>query len=389
MQRPTMQRYDVIVVGTGGIGSAAAFHLASRGARVVGLDRFPPAHDRGSSHGQTRLIRQAYFEHPDYVPLLLRSYELWRQLEQTVGRRLLFESGLLLGGPADGEVVQGVLRSAAIHGLPIERMTAGEAAARWPAIRMHDAWAVIHEPRAGHLLVEECVRAHAEAAVRAGARLEHGVAVRSWRATDAGGVIVETDRDTFIADRLVLTAGPWAAGLLRLAAPPLVVLRKSLFWHEPGPEAAAAHAAGKFPCFAFDLPAGFFYGFPPLDHRGIKIAEHTGGLPVNDPLLVDREMDPEERRRIEDVIAAHLPGVGRLPTAHETCLYTMSPDGHFLVGPHPEHPQVAIAAGFSGHGFKFASVMGEILADLALGDTGDRPVPHPIGFLSPTRFTAA
>lgn len=377
---------DAIVVGTGGIGAAAAYHLAARGARVIGIDRFPPVHDRGSSHGHTRLIRKAYFEHPDYVPLLLRAYELWRELEQAVGRSLLVESGLVIGGPPDGEVVKGVLRSAEIHSLPIESMTPAEASARWPAIRMPDDWAAVHEASGGYLFVEECVRAHIEAAQRAGATFEHGVTVRSWRAAD-GGVIVETDRGTVSADRLVLTPGPWAADLLRMPCLPLQVLRKSLFWYEPS--AGPAVTAGEFPCFAFDAPTGFYYGFPALDDRGLKIAEHSGGRPIADPLEVDPTIDAGEQSRVEAVLADHLPGVGRRCLAHKTCLYTMSPDSHFAVGSHPDEPRVAVAAGFSGHGFKFASVMGEIMADIVLGDTAARASAHPIGFLSPRRFGAA
>jgi len=377
-----MQRFDVIVIGTGGMGASAAMHLADRGARVCGLDRFPPGHDRGSSHGQTRLIRLAYFEHPDYVPLLRRAYELWRRLQTAAGRPLLVESGLLLAGPQDGEAVKGTLHSAAVHGLPIERMTAREAMRRWPALKLPDEWAAVHESCAGYLFVEEAVKAHAAAAVARGARLEHGVAVRGWHVDNGGGaVVVETDRGTYQADRLVVTAGPWAHDLIRMPTLPLQVLRKSLFWYEPGSAARAAHAPGRLPCFAFDAPAGFFYGFPSLDERGVKIAEHTGGTPVPDPLAIDRGVDQRERARIEAVTADHVPGLSRSPSDHTVCLYTMSPDGHFVVGLHPEQPRVSIAAGFSGHGFKFASVMGEILADLAL----DGRTAHPIGFLAPAR----
>jgi len=382
-----MQRFDVIVIGTGGMGAAALMHLAARGARVCGLDRFPAGHDRGSSHGQTRLIRMAYFEHPDYVPLLRRAYALWQALEAATGRSLLVESGLLMAGPADGEVVAGSLRSAAIHGLSVERMTTAEASARWPSFRLPEDWVAVHEPCGGYLMVEECVRAHAAEAVRMGARIGPGTTVRGWRTVgsgDHGGhLIVDTDSGSYAADSLVITPGAWAADLLQLPTPPLRVLRKSLFWFEPEPAVRAAHAAGRLPCFAFDGPTGFFYGFPAIDGRGVKAAEHSGGMPVTDPLAVDRDIDPAELGRVEAVLAAHLPGVhGRLQ-AHATCLYTMSPDHHFLVGLHPGHARVALAAGFSGHGFKFASVMGEILADLALeGRTG-----HPIGFLAPGRWT--
>jgi len=376
-----MRRFDVIVVGLGGIGSAAACHLASRGARVLGLDRFPIAHDKGSSHGQTRLIRLAYFEHPDYVPLLRRAYELWRDLEARTGRQLLVESGLLMAGPRDGAVIAGALESAATHGLGVEQLTVAEACSRWPVFALPESWAVVHERQAGYLFVEQCVAAHAAAAERAGASLETGVQVHGWRA-DGTGVIVTTDRGECAADRLVLTPGPWAAGLLQFPALRLSVLRKSLFWYQPAAAAASSFAAGACPCFAFDAPAGFFYGFPSIDRRGVKIAEHSGGRPVADPLDFDREVDAAEERAIEAIIASHLPTLGVTRADHAVCLYTMSPDHHFVVGLHPGHDRVAIAASFSGHGFKFASVMGEALADLAL--TGTTPLP--LGFLSPTRF---
>ena len=373
--------HDTIVIGTGGMGAAAAFHLARRGSRVLGLDRFAVGHDRGSSHGQTRLFRTAYYEHPDYVPLLRRAHDLWRDMEGEGGQPLLVESGLVMAGPATGEVIAGSLASAREHGLAVERLTAAEAQARWPALRVPESWAVVFEPGAGHLLVEDCVRAHALAAMRAGADLRSGVTVHGWR-IDHGRAIVETDAGSFAADRLVLCPGAWAPGLVQLPRVPLTVLRKSLFWFAPEPPLLARHAPPALPCFAFDTPTGFFYGFPALDARGVKVAEHSGGRVATDPLTLDRAVDPDERRRIERWLGDHLPGVGRTLTDHAACLYTMSPDHHFLLGLHPEHPQVAIAAGFSGHGFKFASVVGEILADLAT--TGR--TSHPIGFLAPDRF---
>jgi sarcosine oxidase len=376
-----MNACDVLVVGTGGMGAAAACHLARRGVRVLGLDRFPVAHDRGSSHGQTRLIRLAYYEHPDYVPLLRRAYALWHDLEREAGRPLLVESGLVMAGPAAGEVITGALASARTHALPVEQLTATEATARWPALRVPEAWDVVYESTAGYLFVEECVRAHAAAATRAGAELRSGVTVHGWRVAE-DGVVVETDAGAFTAARLVLCPGAWAAGLLQLPAVPLTVLRKSLFWYAPARGREAEHAAGRLPSFAFDTAAGFFYGFPALDGRGIKVANHSGGRTVADPLDLDRAVDPEERRQIERWLGDHLPGVSHSLTDHAACLYTMSPDHHFVLSLHPAHPQVALAAGFSGHGFKFASVVGEILADLAT--TGR--TSHPIGFLSPDRF---
>jgi sarcosine oxidase len=377
-----MRCFDVIVAGAGGMGTAAAAHLARRGRSVLALDRFPPGHGRGSSHGQTRLIRLAYFEHPDYVPLLRRARELWRALEHETGTPLLTECGLLSSGPADGDVITGTMRSARDHGLAVERMPAHEAMARWPAFRIPVGWESVFEREAGHLAVEACVRAHAEVAARHGVVIEADHDIRGWR-VEGGAVIVETSRESISAGRLVLCPGPWAADLVRLPAIPFTVLRKSLFWYRSTAGLSPADATS-LPAFAFDTPRGFFYGFPALDARGLKLAEHTGGRVVTDPLHVDRAIDAAEQATIEGWLTDHLPGVGHARTAHEVCLYTMSPDHNFVVGLHPEHPQVAVAAGFSGHGFKFASVIGEVLADLALTGT----TPQPVGFLSPQRFPA-
>ena len=379
-----MKHFDAIVVGTGGIGSAALFHLASRGARVLGLDRFPVAHDRGSSHGHTRLIRLAYFEHPHYVPLLVRAYQLWRELEFAVDRSLLVETGLLMAGPASGDVLSGAMRSAALHSLPLEPLWPSEVVTRWPGLQLPEAWAAVYEACGGYLLVEECVRSHALAAERAGATFEHGVSVRGWNSPkDGRSVIVTTDRNTYAADQLILAPGAWASDLLQLPDVSLQVLRKSLFWYEPQPAWHTAYDAGNFPCFAFDAPNGFFYGFPRIDARGVKIAEHTGGRPLDDPLEIDRGIDAAEQDRVARVLTEHLPGISGHCTAHDACLYTMSVDRHFVVGRHPDHARVCCAAGFSGHGFKFASVIGEILADLATVGHTDMP----IHLFSPGRFS--
>jgi sarcosine oxidase len=372
---------DVIVIGGGGMGSAAAAEISRRGRSVILLDRFPPPHDRGSSHGQSRLIRLAYFEHPDYVPLLHEAYRLWRRLEADVGRALLTESGLVLCGPPDGEAVRGTLHAAAVHGLEVECLDAATGMARHPGLRLPADWLVVHEPRGGWLRVEDCVRAGLDLAVRHGARLDTPVTVRGWSRTGSG-FVVDTDRGRYAAERLVIAAGPWAGALVDLPALPLVVLRKGLFWFQPAVEHRGTLAAGAFPCFAFDTPAGFYYGFPAIEGGAVKVAEHSGGTVVTDPLTVDRGIDAGELARVEEILAAHLPAACGPRVAAATCLYTMSPDGHFILGPHPRHPGVAIAAGFSGHGFKFASVVGAILADLALEGATD----HPIGFLSPERF---
>lgn len=373
-----MDRYDAIVLGTGGVGSAALAHLARRGARALGIDRFPPGHDRGSSHGQTRLIRQAYFEHPDYVPLLLRAFDLWRELEADCGETLYHQVGLVEIGPPDGEVLEGVRASAQAHNLPIETLSARETMRRFPGFRVPENCEAVFETRAGYLFVERCVRAHADQAVRRGARLHTGETIRSWRA-DGSGAVVETDRGRYAADRLVITAGPWAGSLLGELQIGLRVVRKPLFWFAPRGDAYRADRG--CPAFYYELADGCFYGVPQIDDAGVKVAEHTGGVEVDDPLNVNREVDPAEQRRAASFVGEFLVDASTECTGHTVCMYTMTPDAHFVVDRHPHHPQVAFAAGLSGHGFKFTGVLGEALAQLALeGSTS-----LPIGFLSVAR----
>jgi sarcosine oxidase len=359
-----MARYDAIVVGaSGGAGSAAAYHLSRRGARVLGLDRHPAGHDLGSSHGKTRVIRMAYFEHPDYVPLLRRAYALWDELENESQKNLFHRTGVVEVGAPDGEVVPGVLASAFIHKLEVEQMAGADAMRRFPGLLVPEGLDVVYEPSGGFLDVEDCVVAHADGAARAGATLRTGEEVTAWHATH-GGVEVTTDRGHYSADKLVLAPGAWASTLLADLGVRFTTLRKTMWWFDaPRPEHQAEHGC---PVFLYELPEGVFYGTPAVGASGIKVAEHTGGRIVPAPRGDDRHEDAEERARVAAFAQRYLPGVGTRLLTHAVCFYPMSPDDHFLIGVHPEHERVVFAAGLSGHGFKFTSVLGEALADLAL-----------------------
>lgn len=370
--------WDCIVLGVGGMGSAAAAHLARRGVRVLGLEQHPLVHDWGSSHGETRIIRKAYFEHPDYVPLLQRAYENWRSLEAEQGRRLFEPTGLFLCGPESGEAVGGTLLAAKQHSLPLESLSPAEARRRFEGFRFPEESRIVFERDAGFLHVEACVRAHCDSAQQHGATLRSGETVCRWT-SDGRTVRVFTDREIYEAASLIITAGPWASRLLREIRVPLVVLRKVLLWFESRP------AAYRFtPCFLYEEPEGEFYGFPSLDGTSIKVAEHTGGDTVDDPALVDRLLHPADVERVRTFVTSRLSGVSGTVLKHRVCLYTKTPDSHFLIDRHPEFRNVAVGAGFSGHGFKFASVIGEVLADLALnGETS-----LPVGFLGLHRFSS-
>lgn len=375
-----MSTYDAIVLGTGGVGSAAVFHLARRGLRVLGLDRFEGGHDRGSSHGQTRIIRQAYFEHPDYVPLLRRAYQLWPELEERRGEKLYDEVGLLEIGPRDGVVLPGVMKSAREHNLDVVELSGAEVIRRFPGFVVPDGHDAVFERRAGYLLVEQCVLAHLNEAKKLGADLQTGEAVTGWK-TNGAGVTVETESSQFSAGCLVITAGAWASQMLTDLGIPLRVVIKHLHWYAN--DRKEYRQDGGCPTFFCETDDGsYFYGFPQFDERGVKIAEHSGGSRVDDPLTADREIDLNDRRRVEEFLAYYLPNVSKTPTGHATCLYTLSPDEHFIVDRHPQHEQVAFAAGLSGHGFKFTGVLGDVLSDLVMDGKTDQP----IDFLRCNRF---
>ena len=359
-----METYDCIVAGVGGAGSAALYHLARRGLKVLGIDRFTPGHDRGSSHGDTRIIRMAYFEHPDYVPLLERAHQLWDKLEDTRGERLRFETGLLQAGPAGGFIVDGVLRSAREHNLEVEELEAASAQRRFSGFRLADSMTTVYEKQAGYLLVENCVKAHAAEAVVQGARLETGVSITGWKERD-GEVVVTTDGGVFRAAKLILTPGAWAPDLLDKLRMPLEVRQKHLYWFRC-PEKRYRDSAG-FPSFVFETPEGFFYGFPSIDAESIKIARHSGGDKVEDPLHIDRGLNEEDLAATRDFLARYLPGVEHDILRHESCFYTCTPDEHFILDRYPGSEKVVFAAGLSGHGFKFTSVLGDILACMSSG----------------------
>lgn len=386
------EQFDVIVAGVGGFGSSCLYHLAKQGRRVLGLDRFPPGHDRGSSHGDTRIIRQAYFEHPDYVPLLLHAYDLWRELESESGRDLLTVCGLMLSGPPDGEVITGAFTSSREHGIAIESVARSDAADRFPGFRIPEGFDAVFEPQGGFLRVEDCVHAHVELACGHTAECRSDEPVIDWT-SDGRTVRVRTEHGEYEAAALVITAGAWAADLLtggststesataaEEIASRLEVRRKPLLWNPVRSDAFNLDNGG---CgFLFEMPEGYFYGFPSLDGQTVKLAEHTGGEVVIDPLHLDRSLRDSDVNSVAQFASKVMPGIDPKPLRHSICMYTLTPDSHFLVDRHPAHDNVWFGAGFSGHGFKFTSVIGEALAELATeGRTG-----APVGFLGAGRL---
>ena len=379
-----MTTYDAIIVGLGGMGSAAAYQLSKRGANVLGLEQFGPAHDLGSSHGDSRVIRQAYFEHPDYVPLLLSAYRLWRELEAESGEELLTETGGLMMGPPDSEVVKGSLASAKLHGLDYQLLSEVEIATQYPAFSPPPDTVGLLEPRAGFLRPEKCVCAHLKQAKFYGADLHFNTPALHWLAT-SNGVEVRTERQTYHANHLVITAGPWATQVASQFKLPLTVERQVQYWFDV-PNDIELFAPDRFPVYILDMGKGtFLYGFPAIDGRGggVKVAFYRELVSVTTTAgTVEREVKSDEIERMFSAASTLLPGLSPRCLRAKTCLYTMTPDQHFVIDRGLVHPQVTIAAGFSGHGFKFASVVGEILADLAT----EGKTEHPISLFSATRF---
>lgn len=377
--------HDVIVAGLGGMGSAAAYQLAGRGQRVLGLERFSPAHDRGSSHGRSRIIRQAYFEGSEYVPLLLRAYELWEQLEEETGQRLMTLTGGLMIGREDGELVSGSIRSAEEHGLPHEMLDAAEIRRSFPAYAPGPETVALYEEKAGFVRPEETVKAHLDQASSSGADLRFGEPVLSWEAS-GDGVRVETPKSTYEAGRLVISPGAWAPQVLADLDLPLEVIRQVMFWYEPK-NGLEPFLPERFPIFIWEPEDGnMFYGFPAQDaDRGVKAAFfRAGGVPTS-PDTIDREVYEEEIGFLRSYLAEHVPELAGRCLDARACMYTNTPDEHFVISAHPEHPQVVIACGFSGHGYKFCSVVGEIVADLAI----EGSTRHPIDLFSPARLNRA
>ena len=361
-----MPHFDVVVVGLGVMGSAAVHELAERGQRVLGIERFAPGHDRGSSHGSTRLIRLGYFEHPSYVPLLRRAYELWRALEQASSRKLLHVTGIAEIGPPDGVLVQGTLASARLHALPHEPLTAAELMRRIPAFRLPPHFVGVLQPDGGFLEAEPAIHTFLALAKNAGAEIRTNECVQAIE-PHGGGVRIVTDRGSMDAGTVIVAAGPWTKSLLPDLPAPLRVTRQVMGWFTPTePELAAP---GRFPVFLLESEHGIHYGFPSFGDTRVKIAKHHHNDETVDPATYDHAISAEDERLIRAAVAAHLPPANGALATGQTCLYTTMPDGDFLIAALPRCPQVIVASPCSGHGFKFAPVIGEILADLAIGGT--------------------
>ncbi|HEU5168552.1 MAG TPA: N-methyl-L-tryptophan oxidase [Chitinophagaceae bacterium] len=379
--------FDVIVIGVGSMGSATCYYLAKRGYKVLGLEQFDISHEFGSHTGQSRIIRKAYFEHPDYVPLMEKAYENWKQLEDETGEQLYFKTGLLYAGNSNNEIIKGVTLAASLYDIELEQLNKKNVANRFPQFSFPNSFEVLFEPDAGFLPPEKSIRLYADQAKRNGAEIHSHETVIEWK-KEGASIMVNTDKDIYYCNKLVITAGAWAGKMTAGFSNKIKVTRQFIAWIKT--KNNKQFELNNFPCWMIgdEDKHGCFYGFPLLDTKqfgepaGLKMAHHFPAQ-VTDPDNVNRQTTGDDLKNIKYCLDKYLPDVFDSVLHTKICLYGNSPDENFIIDKLPGYEEnVSIACGFSGHGFKFASVVGEILADLAI----EGKTELPMNFLNAKRF---
>jgi sarcosine oxidase len=362
-----MTTYDAIVVGLGGAGSAGVYHLASKGMRVLGVEKYGPVHSHGSSHGKTRIYRTAYSEGPAYVPLVQRAQQLWLELQAASGQRIIQKTGGLVIGRRESRMVSGAIRSATAYSLPHDVLASDEIETRFPQFRVDESDVALWDPEAGALFPENCIQAHSSGAVDAGAELHYGETVRSWTSASEG-VKVTTRTGEYRARTLVFTAGPWTPGLTSDIGLPLEIELQFVFWFAASkPEMVRPE---RMPAFIWDMGVeGQTYGLPDFGD-GVKIGSWAGKV-VPSPEAADRTLYESDAMPVRDFVSKSLDGVVSHEQESMSCLFTNSPDQDFVIGKHPRYPNVVVISACSGHGFKFTSVLGEIISHLVCNESLD------------------
>lgn len=373
------QEFDCIVIGVGGMGSSTLYNLAKRGRRVLGLEQFDIPHAEGSSHGVNRIIRLAYYEHPSYVPLLRRAYELWSEIESVTGEQLLYKTGSIDTAPSGHEVFEGSLESCLLHDIPHRVLNHAQINEQFPGYQLPPGHMGLLQEDGGFVLSERSIVAYANAAMSAGAEIHAREVVTGWE-SDQGGVRVFTDRSEYTAERLVITAGAWTSGMIPILDELAVPERQVLAWLQPLD--GSLYTPEVFPVFNAYFDEGRYYGFPVFGIPGFKVGRYHHLEEVIDPDSEIKTVTGEDEAVLRSAVERYFPKANGTTMTLKTCMFTNTPDEHFIVDLLPGNTQVAVAAGFSGHGFKFASVIGEILADLAI--TGE--TEHNIDLLKIDRF---
>lgn len=380
--------FDVIVIGVGSMGSSACYHLSKRGYKVLGLEQFDISNEFGSHAGQSRIIRKAYFENSHYVPLLEKAYQNWKELEEETATQIYYPTGLVYFGPKNNLLIQGVKQSASLYDIHVDAVGAPETAKRFPAFKVPKDFETLFEPDAGFVTPEKAIKLYTKQAVKNGAEIHTHEKVLEWK-KNGNSVKVTTDKNIYRSDKLIITTGAWAGKIIPTLSANLKVTRQFIAWIKPNNW--DKFNLNHFSCWllADDERPGCYYGFPILPEEfgkpiGLKLAHHYPAT-VTDPDKVNREATPEDEMNLQYVLKKYLPGCFDSFVSHKICLYTNSPDEDFIIDNLPGYEdQVTVATGFSGHGFKFASVVGEILADLATKGSTHLPIE----FLRTSRFSS-
>jgi sarcosine oxidase len=380
----TNSSFDVIVIGVGSMGSATCYYLAKRGYKVLGLEQFDISHEFGSHAGQSRIIRKAYFEHPDYVPLLEKAYQNWNEFEQETGEQLYYKTGLLYAGNSTNEIIKGVKLAASLYNIELDNMNDNY----YFQFKFPKSFEILFEPDAGFLPPEKAIRLYANEAKKWGATIHSNEKVTEWR-KEGDGLIVKTHKNSYQCNKLVITAGAWSGKMISGFSNKIKVTRQFVSWIKTKND--KQFDLNNFPCWMIgdDDKHGCYYGFPLLDIKkfgepaGLKLAHHFP-KEITDPDYVNRETTKEDIENLKYCLDKYLPGVFDSVLHTKICLYGNSPDENFIIDKLPGYEEhVSIACGFSGHGFKFVSVVGEILAGLAI----DGKTNLPIDFLKAKRFS--
>lgn len=367
------------MIGLGAMGTAALYHLSKREGSVLGLERFDVPNEMGSSHGLSRIIRLAYHEHPSYVPLLIRAYELWRELEKQSGQRLLHITGSVDAGPPGNATFEGSLESCRLHDLPHEVLTSAELSKRFPGYRLPSETMAVLQPQGGYLRPEACLAAHLQGALANGAEVHVREMVTRWK-REGEGARVFTESEEYYADRVVCSTGAWMSRTVPLLREIAVPERQVVAWFAPlRPD---YFEPSNFPVFNMTVREGSYYGFPITESPGFKIGRYHHRQQIADPDELDRAFESEDESVLRDCVVNYFPDAAGATLRMQCCMFTNTADEHFILDKHPEFPQVIIASPCSGHGFKFASVIGEILADLA----ADSETRHDISMFRLKRF---
>lgn len=359
------------------MGASVSYNLAMKGLRVLNVERFGVNHGHGSSHGKTRIIRLAYYEDPRYVPLLRRAFDSWKEIESKSSKKLLLMTGGLMIGREGGALVEGVLKSAETHGIPHETLSAAEVQGRFGAFSLTGDFRAVYERNAGVLFAEDCVRAFVGLGSEAGCEFRFSEEVKGWKST-AEGLEVETSLGRHLAGKLIFCAGAWNSGLLK-GLVPLQAERQVPLWFSSGGQ--ERFSSSKMPVFIMEEDRStYYYGIPDVGN-GVKVARHHDGE-VGDPDRIRRDVTESDVSGVRSFISRRLNGLDGPPIASTTCLYSNTPDFNFAVGPHPDDGRVFLVSACSGHGFKFASVLGEVIAGMASGER----IRYDLSFLGPDRF---